>query len=640
MPEYALLGTMDNKSSPLLVPGFVQTLCLNGEMTELGHFKKRREIGTAVTVGNTFGSSAPYRIFRWTDAAGLSVLIAAGSDVVAFVNPVNGYLYIHGTGYTSGAIFDDTTSVPGSRFDSNGWGLVTPGATLPTTDRTTASSRMLGGGYAYVLTAYNDVRRVESLPCVVLVSATGAPENGDQLQWCSGPPQQVTFAAYNPSSPDTDWTHIRTYRVRLMTFPKSSSGWFALPADPLQLSGLRLIREVAASFPLTLVADAGGQPLGPLLTHAGTPIPASMVAAERFDGRTFYAKGSTVYFSNPDCPETYAANVSNYPATGDKTTPILGTTEGGLVQGEGIVDLPPDMGPIVGFAASEDTLLALCQTGAWRMLRLRDGITYGYAKQPLTLGCVSRATIASSPYGVWWLSEEGVVLWDGRHLPALVTKDVLDIGNSDTAFASDLSEACAAFHHRRQQYICAVPKSPSGQFLLCIQADKPLQRGVAYSVWTLNLASAISGMGYDFSVGEVIYKSGANFYKATASPTYDENSLTYSFRLKGWIVDNSGRPVAANPLVRIKTLRDYVAGAQTLTLNVRGAPMPDESAGVNRSKALTLAANTRLNEGGLIGVSGEAMFIDIENDDSEPLTLLAVTLENSAAEGKTERAND
>ena len=71
MPEFALLGAMDNKTSPLLQPGFVQTLCTNGEMTEKG-FAKRRALATAVTIGHTVGSSAPYNVFRWTDRAGAS----------------------------------------------------------------------------------------------------------------------------------------------------------------------------------------------------------------------------------------------------------------------------------------------------------------------------------------------------------------------------------------------------------------------------------------------------------------------------------------------------------------------------------------------------------------------------------------
>ncbi len=636
MAEFSLLGTMDNKASPLVMQGLIQTLCLNGEVTRAGHFAKRRAIATAVSGVTTFGSSAPYRIFRWTDRAGVSALVAAGSDMACFVNPVNGYLYVRGTGHTAGSIYNNPASM-GAAWKT-AWGLNAPGTTLPTTDRTTANSRMLGGGYAYVMTYYDQTRNVESPPCAFLTSTTATAENGTQLQWCAGPSQQVTFVAYNPSSPETNASHLRIYRVRILTFPRSSSGWYALPADPLGFTGARLIREIALTgYPLSLSNDSGGQPLGPLLSFAGTVVPACTHVI-RHDGRWFSGKDYTVYFSNPDCPETYAAEISNYPASGDKTTPTLGTSESGIVQGIATIDIPPDMGTIAGFVSAGDSLLVLCQEGAWRVLRLGDGITYGYAREPFTLGCVSESTIANTPYGAFWLSEQGVVRWDGQHVPELVTADVLDTENSDTAFATTLNWACAAFHFRRNQYICVVPKA-SGQFILVVQADMPMRRGVSYSIWTHNLASDITGIGYDFNSGEVIYKSSSSFYKA-ADDTYTENSSAYEFGIEAWLTDDgSGSPVEANPTIRVTTLREYVAGEQTITVTGRGAPMPDEAAGNSRSKDLTLEVNEREKDAALLGVSGECLFVSVKNTDTHPLTLMALDIFNAGGAGQTERAN-
>ena len=624
MVEFALLGAMNDKSSPF-EGGLIQHLCLNGEVRRPGYFEKRRGFATAVTLGATFGT-APYDLFRWTNASG-SALVAVGADALAFVNPSNGYLYTR----TSGAseIYSDPTNFA-TKVDTE-WGLAEPSAV--TTTSSTAASRLAGGYYAYAISNYDATRNLDGPVSPVL-----AAHDGDLLEGVSGPGQKVAFG---DATLDAKASHLRVWRNRILTFPKASTGWYPLQADNLQFSGLRMIAEETkntsgAGSTHSVGDDTGGQPYGPLLAFATTVAPRCK-AVIRFDGRWFYgndaanSKPYRVVWSNPDCPETYAATTT-FGTGGPTVTPALGELgPNGIVQGEAVIDLPPDMGEIVGFASAGDQLLVLCQYGAWRIIRVGD-FSYGYARDPLSLGCVSKATIADSPYGTWWLAREGVVLWDGQTVPELVLRNQLDPSASDATFHATLTGACAAYHVRRGQYIVCVPQVTSGQFLLCVQADQPFRNGYPFQKWTHGLPTAIDGMGYDHTTGEVVYHlatSGdcwsakdATYQDGTASPA------SYAFGFDAWWARGGERGlVLANQDVYLTCYRSSVTNAQTITLNVRAAPTVDTSAGSETGDVtLTLGANARPIVGNICGVSGEAWHFSVRNTDAYHLALLAMSV--------------
>lgn len=636
MPEFALLGVMNTKGSPFLEGGLIQHLCLNGEMRKPGHFEKRRGISTSVAVGQTFGSTAPYRVFRWTNASS-SAIVVVGSDAIAFVNPTNGYLYVRTSG--AAAIYSNPANF--ATIVDTAWGLAEP--TASTTSQSVAGSRMNAGIYAYAISNYDETRRVEG-PCSTVLVSTDVGYETDQLQYVPGKAYQVAFS--DLASPDANASHVRVYRNRIAHFPSDNSGWQEVQADKSQYRGLRLIQEKAKNTSgggggHAFDNDEGGQPTGALLTFATTVVPFCK-ASIRFDGRWFYGANPSlpyrVIFSNPDCPETYAKNTT-FGAGGPAVTPTLGElAEDDLVPAEAIIDLPTTVGQIVGFASAGDQLLVLCQFGCWRIIRVGD-FAYGYARDPLSLGCVSQATVAASPFGTWWLAREGVVLWDGQTVPELVLRNHLDTAASATLFHgtfSSLAAACGAFNVRRSQYIVCVPQAVSGQFLLCVQADMPLRNGYAYQKWTTSLT--IDGMGYDDTTGEVVYRISAGTCWSATDATYQDNTgaaASYDFGFDAWYARGGERPlVLANQAVYLACYRNSVAAAQTVTLNVRAAPIADESAGTSTGNlTLSLGISARSLIGTIAGVSGEAWHVSVRNTDAYHLDLMALSIHEPQQRG-------
>lgn len=628
MPEFALLGAMDDKTSPILngAEGLVQHLCLNGEMTRPGWYEKRRGLSTSVTVGQTFGSSAPFQIFRWTVDSTHSAIVCVGSDAIAFMNPSNGYLYVRTSG--TAKIYSDPTNFA-TTVDTE-WGLAEPGAVK--TSQSLAGSRMNPGLYVYAISNYDSARRVES-PCSLGLTSGDVGYATDKLQYVPSKAYQVEFK--NLAAPDANASHVRVYRNRIAHFPSSGSGLQEVQADKSQYRGLRLIQEKAKDTPHVFDNDIGGQPTGALLTFAHTTVPFCK-AVIRFDGRWFYGANPSlpyrVIFSNPDCPETYAANTT-FGSGGPAVTPTIGElAEDDLVPGEAIIDLPTAVGEIIAFASAGDQLLVLCQYGSWRIQRVGD-FGYGYARDPLSLGCVSRATVADSPYGTWWLAREGVVLWDGQSVPELVLRSRLNTAASETLFHgtfSSLAAACGAYSTRRSQYVVCVPQASSGQFLLCVQADMPLRNGYAYQKWTTALT--ITGMGSDPTTGEIVYRVGAStFYSATDGSYQDKTStlVSYAWGLDAWWA-RGGKDgyVSSNVVVNLMCYRSDVGNTQTVSVTVRGAPIPDESAGTSPgAHTLTLAANKRELVGTEQGVAGEAIHVSIRNTDAYHLAMLSLSFD-------------
>ncbi len=617
MAVYPLLGTMDNKTSPMLRPGFVQTLCLNGEVRKPGHYQKRRGLATATTIDLTVGT-APFTVKRWINASATQYLVAVGADADAFVNPVNGYLYARTS--TTEKIYSDPSTVVTST-----WGLATP-TTPPVTTRITSNSQLSSGTYAWIATMYDAARRVESPPTDWLATAT-AGTTLTQMEQLTGPTQAVNISTAMSGLPATGGDYGRLYRSRVMTFPTAATGWNRTPVEKT-FSLVQTKAKSGASVPFD--DDLGGQPPSSIMTFANAVVPFA-TASIRFDGRWFYGTGYNVYFSNYDCPETYAGATT---FRGVSITPYLGTTPDGLIAGRAEIQLPTEMGTVVGFAAKGDSLLVLCQLGAWRITRLGDGLTYGHSREAFHGGCVSRCTIADSPYGVWWLSRDGINLWDGESAPRLVSVGVLDVDGTDTPFYSTLSSACAAYDVRRNQYVVVVPSGAATQFLLCVQADLPIDNGLAMSKWVVDLDSVVTGMGYDPVYGEIIYTYNSKAVRPTDDVYYDEptSQNAFTFGVAGW---EFSPDVVAHPGVRLTVFREYVAGAQTFAVTARGASLPDIADGSGTSGTLTYAINGRQSQAlSPMSVSGQAIYVSLMNTDANAMDMMAIELGESEDMGR------
>lgn len=202
---------MNNRASPLLA-GVQVRVALNAESVRPGHFSKRRGIATgSITIDKVFGDEAPYRIISWNDAGDDDRLIAFGANAIAFVNPLNGYLYAR-LAAGNGTIW--TTAVAAAYASAWGLGVPTQGATALKTDNldtagpTSISSALDGGAYAVAVTGYHNIRNVESPPLFLVSETVGGLSTS--LQWVPGPGWSLEWSD-GGNVVCTGATHIRVY---------------------------------------------------------------------------------------------------------------------------------------------------------------------------------------------------------------------------------------------------------------------------------------------------------------------------------------------------------------------------------------------------------------------------------------------
>jgi hypothetical protein len=327
--------------------------------------------------------------------------------------------------------------------------------------------------------------------------------------------------------------------------------------------------------------------MGPLLDYCDD-VPPFCAAAAFFDGCWLFGADPSnpykFYVSNPGCPENYAGNAKSVIAEG---------AGGDLEQVICELTVPMRAGPIVGFAVLGDAALVLCQYGAWPIIRSNMPGVYGISHDCLYVGCVSQATIAYSPVGVWWLAAEGIVLWTGAGAPEVITEQHIDPSHADTLFASDLSTACAAYDVPRKSYFCVVPKSGGGQFILAVRGDR-LPNEIAVSKWENGTGLGdILGMGYDWSARQVVFlfTASALVGKALKTGTFGDQATSAGNYAFGpvFLYGANERVRADQPLVKrslgmiITALRESVAAEQTVVVKVRGVYNSDDATGTDET---------------------------------------------------------
>lgn len=618
MSEYSIFN-MDTRTSPLFIDGLNVRLALNGELTTRGSFRKRRGINTAVTIDLVVGTTAPYRIFRWQKDASTSYLVSAGANAECFVNRLNGWLYVRTS--AAAAIYSDPSTVVVASW---GIGAIT-GA--PTTGQAATVSRLVGGDYVYAQTAYHSTRRIEGAP-YLLASTTGGTLT-TKMQRIPSPACSTSFTA---STLPTGADRLRTYRAQ-MTIISQSTGWLPKPITDFGLKELRLIEEKAkANGTTTATTDSAGGNYGGILEFADTVVPWAGCVAE-YDGRWFYGTigGYTVYYSRLSCPETYATDTT---VDGSTLSATVGETDSGNpVSGTASISVPTSAGTITGIVAREDAILVLCQRGAWSIIRTPLPGVYGFDYNQFWVGCVCQATIADSPYGTWWLAEDGIVLWTGTSRPVVLTRDIIDPEDTNTLFSATLTAAFGAFDVRRNQYVCVIPKSGGGQFALVVQADR-LPDEVAVTEWTFGHTSALNGIGYDNVNQRLVFRHAstpATYYAPTANSYKDEHTTTgatYDFSLEVWYPRHGREKMRVSPGVWVTPHRAYVTAAQTMTWAMRGLATTAASGGTDVTGTITMAANEYKAEpiAPQSGVVGRLIRLTLTNSDANPLEIRAIEI--------------
>jgi len=441
---------MDNHAAPTLA-GVQVRVALNAESIPPGHFSKRRGISTPVTVAKVFGDAAPYRIISWKDTGGTDRLIAFGSNAIAFINPLNGRLYARlAAGY--GQIW----STPSSQY-ATAWGLGAPTGSLQTdnvdSDGDTNTSALDGGAYIVAVTGYHSDRNVESPPLFLTSeTAVAGAVLSQSLQWLPGPGWSLEWSTGSVAC--TGATHIRVYIERMHSISPSNK-WIPVRVSQYGLHGMRCQREVSGATyqPGDAGRITGLEPSDCVLSYASAVCPYGHAFAWH-DGRMFYGVNHHVYYSNPNCPETYAGRTT---INSGPVTPILAETEQGQVRGEAHFVVEPTAGTITAIVAYADEMLVLCQYGGWQAIRMGDGISYGHSHHMFAVGCIAPATVCDTPYGAMWLERTGIAVWTGSGAPVVITRNVLDLGEKEVDAGSDLSGAFATYDYLRNEYLCVIP---------------------------------------------------------------------------------------------------------------------------------------------------------------------------------------
>jgi hypothetical protein len=569
---------MNNRASPLAVAGPVCRLTQNAELPAPGIARKRRGIVQAVTIDMTVGIVAPYRFLCWK-VGSTTYRIACGADAAAFVNGFNNYLYVRDDTLDDGAIYSD----PSTQV-TDAWGLDVPTVAAPMTAEHTTLSCLAAGYYRYAVAAFDKTRWVES--AAVFLMGTPRPMTSPLMQ--TDKMQQLDGFNHAVGIPEVTCadTFVRYYRGH----PMAGSVWpVVLPHQISPFRFMRLVEEKATgSGHADAFTHSGGENEGRLLDFATTVVP-RCASALLHDGRWWHTLGHEttdvfkVYYTRGICPEIYAA----------VEHAILQELQAGLQRGIAEIFVPTECGPVTGQAAMGAEHLILCRYGAWPVMLAGEVNLYDVGRN-LWTGCVSQATIAISPWGTWWVSEEGITLWTGQGPPQVISLAALDIEDADTLFATDLSGACGAFDVKHRRYICVIPKSGGGQIILSVQADL-LPDEFGLSLWTLSSDAgvglgAITGVGYDSEAGEIVFLFGtaANQGTVTAKKPktgcYRDGADTaagklYGFKVEPWALANQGPGEQKADLgLRLIVQRDDASEVQEVTVALTGLKTAEEAA--------------------------------------------------------------
>jgi hypothetical protein len=611
---------MRQKASPL---GFRQVcrLALNGEQTAPGIFAKRRGITTTVTVDLVIGQTAPFRPIRWKIGSNY-YLVAVGSDSDAFLNPWNNWLYARSPTFLTelSRIYSTPTYVI-----KEPWGIAVPVVTGTATNLGTTGSLFGSGGYLYAVTAWNEILKVESEP--VFIEATGFPAVSGletiKLVWIGGMGWSATIPAVTPPA---NATAIRYYRERMVALRVSGSSYeVAITGDA---SHLRFIDEKTDGATWT---DSGGQPLSRLLDYCYDVVPWAARSAPFRDGWLYLTATESpcthkLVKSNPMCPETYAGNKKS----------VIAETDAGLIQGQSEWAVPVDCGVPTGLAVQGGVALVLCDHGGWRFVDGRASGLYDLLQDHTWVGCVSAATIAHSPEGVWWLAKEGVVLWRGSDSqPEVITLDIIDTTDSDTPFATDLSGAMGAYDVARHEYKVIVPKSGGGQFLLTVRGDR-LPNEVVVGKWTFGASlPTVTGMGYDWYTDQVIYFFGAYngplTAKAETAATYTEgaSASTYDFGVEEWWGEVGGRAGETKRAVAVRIFlhRTDTTTAQTVNVTLQGLRTSEETTAPTATELTWKIGETEpKSKESATDILGRVVKVTLTNTDAKPLEFRCVQI--------------
>lgn len=614
---------MSNKASPLGLTRQCR-VAKNGEHLADGKWTKRRGISTALTVDMQLGTDAPFWFFVWKIGNNY-YRVAVGDEVAALHCPWSNYVYANGTSYSSGAIYSSPTGLV------DGFGLNAPtlagGAkiTLSTKYVDEPYSAWASGGYLIYAVSYSPTRRCKSPPTLI-PGVTPNTDVASDIQWVGGCAQYLTYPAV---SADGQATAVRWYRARVLSLDVGD--YTTGPAQ--SVSELRFIKENGGEswvdYGLTNYSTAE------LLSYATDPIPPCDKALW-WDGRGWWLKGAKtgcqhlLYYSPPACPETYTGSHFG----------VLAEEGQSIIAGESVLAISTDCGAPKALVAKGDTMLVLCEHGAWRVTRDQgqEGV-YIVNQDMLWVGCVSAASIAHGPEGVYWTSHQGVAFWDGYHTPTVVTTEMLDPEDSDTAFASDMSETCAAYDVDRHLYIAAIPKSGGGQFGIALRCDN-LQQAVEYSLWEFGATlGTITGMGYDWHTRQVIYGFGTTTVtaKTQVDDVYRDNDpttgSTYDYEVELWCgeIERSGEETKHTFGTRVFVERPSTAVAQTLAVSMQALRTTEESAWPT-AKTLTWAIGAVKPEI-VVGeaLAGRLLRVKITNTDAYGLTLRAVQMGDEEA---------
>lgn len=668
-------------------------MTLNAEVLQAGRTRKRRGITTDVSsqVGLTIGTAAPFRYFRWYYPKGEgNCLVAVGSDAIAFVHPYNRFLYAR-TDSGTDRIYESPTSTV-----ATSWGLSAASGVV--SDSTYEPSTLYAGSYLYAVTRFNIDRLVESPPFFVpsITAITPTPH----LQWVispmysvniygSAPSGRIVYRLYRKLFHQATWggnwlprptglwglSGLQLVAEIASTASGKCSGVYSEPnttitatASVFTVSMINKTITIEDTGTFTIVAHISGtqilvtgnatcadKPFSVAGYPSGVPyVDQGMTTEGRlqkydqavvpFAYSVVYQHGVWVYgnlpsrpymfvWSSHQCPETYAGPLS---VGGNFFQSTLASTEEGLLQGESSGLIPPDMGKLVGWAAMGYRLLALCENGYYSLDRQPDGVRYAVSKSPGPIGCTANATVCNTPWGVIWLSRDGLALWDGSGAPVVLTQGILDPDDPDMDFADDLSGAMAAYDERRNQYVVVVPTSAGGQTILMLQLDALSQKQIWVSKWTTPISAAVTGLGYDAELGEIVWRFGAaSAVLCQADGVYADASKAYAFGVDLWQVAQPSRAepmsdVMENISVFVIPHREDVTGSQTVAVNIRGMGGLDDGDGKSIDQSLVWPANAR--KGKITKaqrMSGKVVRVRLRNEDSHPLELVSVRIDQA-----------
>lgn len=666
------IGGMNNSANPIGAAGILPVSIQNMEFWPRGSLGRRRgfRLYCASTVPEAASSYAlfdPYVYDRYIGSTRCIDLMARTSGKRLLHNRLwTGYVESTGNKWAISAgassLFTRST-IGGQWFSRNNLTYYSCGSTslgftsssvsfrlglnAPTgwsgINIASTTTRAEPGYYEYTYTSYNEGRNVESLPNGFVRPSTvqiyASPVEGPNrsyttnllssqlhciaVSWFVSDTYKLTF--------DSNASTVNIYRRHLYDVNLRAAG----RADDVRLVASAAITGAAVTDRLR--DRWNDTELGGVLTYCGSSPKPWIAVAEHAQRWVYVYKDDpwNLWISEVDAPEMVGRDQT---VGGIQVSPILLDDAVPPYSGESRIPVRRDAGPIMALASVGSVTVVLCANQIWRLSGSGPG-TYALAPINENIGCVAPRSVVRTPYGLLWVSQEGITWWRGEE-PDIITKGWLDFDDSTSDVRwnrGKLRFALAAYDPAREQVEFAFPSFSGGGndriLVLDVGLSSPSKPVFTWYSPQLATGETITGMTtihpptkapfvlYTTSKGRTLFRSGSEDDNSStgASNKFVPSLTTTPWKVDAWLGGKTSRLMHTNAGVRLTQDCAHNSVVACSLWSRETARVPPS--GLPQTVGSTISCSSLRYGAGELGVQGNFLYMRLRETASSAFAL-------------------